>query len=529
MLFTSFEFIIFAAALLVLYYLLPRRCQWPLLLVAGYIFYALADPKYLIYIAVITLTSYVTARVMGGMSRRENDYLASVRDSLPREERKAHRAAAKKKRRRVLVLGLVVGFGILAVIKYTAFVVVNLNSVLHLFGASGLGVPGLLLPMGISFYTFQAMGYLIDVYRGKAEPEQNLAKYALFVSYFPQLVQGPISRFGDLGAQLCAPHAPSWERICSGLLRVLWGYFKKLVVADRMLVAVNTLIGEPERYGGAYVVLLIVFYSIEIYADFTGGIDITIGLSEALGIELRENFKHPFFSRSTKEYWRRWHITMGTWFSDYIFYPLSVSAPMQKLSKWGRRHLGTAVGKRLPVYLATLVTWFLTGLWHGAGWNFIVWGLMNAVIILVSQELTPLYERAHAAAPRLFASRGWSVFMMVRTFLLMGSVRILDCYRDVPTTARMLGSIFTTPNWSALLDGSVTALGLGAADYLLVALCCILMIAVSAYNERGDLRRSLLRHPEALSAVVAAMLFAIIIFGAWGVGYDANQFIYNQF
>lgn len=529
MLFTSFEFVIFAAALLVLYYLLPRKCQWPLLLAASYIFYGLADPKYLIYIAVITLTSYFTGLAMSNMIRQEDEYIARVRDTISKDERKAYRAAGKKKRRRVLALGLTAGFGILAVIKYTAFAVTNLNSAIHCFGGTGFTVPHLLLPMGISFYTFQAMGYLIDVYRGKAAAERNPAKYALFVAYFPQLIQGPISRFGDLEAQLCAPHAPTAQAISSGLMRVLWGYFKKLVVADRMLVAVKALVEKPEQYGGVYVVLLILFYSIEIYADFTGGIDITIGLSEALGIQLKENFRHPFFSKSTKEYWRRWHITMGTWFSDYIFYPLSVSGPMQRLSKWSRAHLGTAVGRRLPVYLATLVTWFLTGLWHGAGWNFIVWGMLNAVIILVSQEFSPLYERFHNAVPRLSDSRGYSVFMMMRTFLLMGTVRVLDCYRDVPLTFRMLGSIFTTANWSALFDGSISSLGLGAADYILVLVCCAVMTAVSAISEERDIRRTLCERPVRYCAVAAALVFVIVIFGAWGVGYDANQFIYNQF
>lgn len=529
MLFTSVEFLIFAAALLVLYYVVPRRCQWPLLLAASYIFYGLADVKYLIYIAVVTLVSYFTALRLGEMSHRENAYVEAMRGSMSKEERKTYRAAEKRKRRRILGLGLVAGFGILAVIKYTAFAVDNLNSVLYLFGSSALTVPRLLLPMGISFYTFQAMGYLIDVYRGKTDAERNPAKYALFVAYFPQLIQGPISRFGELADQLTAPHAPHAEGICRGLMRVLWGYFKKLVVADRMLIAVKALTDKPEEYRGVYALLLILFYSVEIYADFTGGIDITIGLSEALGIRLAENFRHPFFSKSTKEYWRRWHITMGTWFSDYVFYPVSVSAPMQRLSKWGRAHLGTGLGKRLPVYLATLVTWFLTGLWHGAGWNFIVWGLLNAVIILVSQELSPLYERFHAAAPRLCASRGYGVFMMTRTFLLMGTVRVLDCYRDVPLTFRMVGSIFTAPNWSVLFDGSVAALGLGAADYVLVALCCVLMVAVSAYGEKRDLRGELTARPAVFCAAASAMVFAIVIFGAWGVGYDANQFIYNQF
>ena len=529
MLFTSYEFLAFSAILIVLYYIIPSRSQWWLLLAASYIFYGLAGPEYLIFILTVTLVTYIIARIISAMISKENIYVESNRNNISKDERKAYRALQKRKRFIVLTLGLVIGFGILAVIKYTAFAISNVNVILGLFVNKKFAIPQLLLPMGISFYTFQSMGYLIDVYRGKAVPEKNIAKYALFISFFPQLVQGPISRFNNLSEQLCAPHLFDKKTIIFGLQRVLWGYFKKLVVADRMLVAVKSLIAKPDKYNGVYVFLLIIFYSIEIYADFTGGIDITIGISEMLGIKLEENFKRPFFSKSTKEYWRRWHITMGSWFSDYVFYPLSVSKTMQKLSKKSREHLGNALGKRIPVYLSTLITWFLTGLWHGAGWNFIVWGLLNAVIILISQELTPLYNRFHSRFPKLINTAPYSVFMMARTFLLMGTVRILDCYRNVSVTFSMIGSIFITPNWNSLWNGDILSLGLNQWDYIVLLGGCIVMIIVSALNEKKDVRERLWGYPILSVVLIGLLSILILILGAYGVGYDASQFIYNQF
>ena len=308
---------------------------------------------------------------------------------------------------------------------------------------------------------------------------------------------------------------------------MVWGYFKKVVVADTALLAVRTLTGAD--YNGAYVALLILLYSAEIYGDFTGGIDITIGFSEMLGIRLKENFDRPFSSRSVKEYWRRWHITMGTWFTDYIFYPLSVSGPMQKLSRWSRAHLGTALGKRLPVYFATIVTWFLTGLWHGAGWNFIVWGLLNCAAILISQELQPLWDRFHRAAPKLCASRGWGCFQAVRTFLLMGLFRSLDVYRDVPRTFRLWGSMLTGGRWGELFAGGWLKLGLDVRQWC-VLLCGILVLfAVSQVTKHVDLRAELSRRPVLLSLVLTLAVLVILIFGSYGIGYNAGDFIYGQF
>ncbi|MBQ7320806.1 MAG: MBOAT family protein [Clostridia bacterium] len=530
MLFTSYEFLLFAALLLVGYYLFPRAWQWRLLLVASLVFYWLAGPRYLIFLLLTASSTYAVGRWMDANLRAQETTLTEQRQAWEKEQRKSFKAREKKKRFRMLLLGLIFNFGMLAVLKYTGFAVHNVNRLLHAFGAENtLNIPSLLLPMGISFYTFQSMSYLIDVYREKVSAERHPLKFLLFVSYFPQLVQGPISRYADLGPQLTAGHAFSSRNVRWGLERVLWGYFKKLVIADRALIVIKALLDEPASYRGMYVLMMILLYTVQIYADFTGGIDITVGLSEAMGIRLTENFNRPFLSRSTKEYWNRWHITMGTWFTDYVFYPLSVCKPMQRLSKFSRQHFGNAVGKRIPVYLATVATWFLTGLWHGAGWNFIVWGLLNCLVILVSQECVPLYTRFYRRFPRLNESAVWHGVQAARTVLLMGVIRTLDCYRDVPLTFRLWGSMFTTFNYGDLFNGAVLDLGLGRADWILLLIATAVMFAVSLWGIREPVRAKLDRHPTAEASAVALVFLLIMIFGAYGIGFDASQFIYNQF
>ena len=530
MLFTSYEFLAFAAVLLLLYYLVPRRAQWGVLLAFSLVFYALAGRGVILYLLFVAFSAYLVARLMAREIVREGAELEAHKEEWGRDERKAFKARAKKKRFRLLLLGLFCELGLLCVLKYTGFFVTNFNDLLHYFGASGeIPVPRLLLPMGISFYIFQTASYLIDVYRERAQAQRNPLRFLLFVSYFPQLVQGPISRYNDLGGQLTEGHELSSQNLVWGLERVLFGYFKKLVVADRVLIVISTLLSDTETYKGVYVLLLILLYTVEIYADFTGGIDITIGLSEALGIRMAENFKRPFLSTSTKEYWNRWHITMGTWFTDYVFYPLSVSRPMQKLSKWGRAHLGVACGKRLPVYIATIVTWFLTGLWHGAGWNFIVWGLLNCLVILVSQEMQPFYDRFYKRFPKFSKSGGFHVFRVVRTVLLMGLIRSLDCYRNVPLTFRLWGSMFTTSNYGQLFDGSLLQLGLGGRDWILLLAATAVMFGISLWGVRRPVRERLWEHRNVGAVLTVAMLVAVLVFGAYGIGFDANQFIYNQF
>ena len=371
MLFTSSEFLLFLAVCLALYYAVPKRMQWMLLLAASYAFYFVAGAFYPVFIFVTACATYVSARLIEAGRERQRRYIKEHSTEFDtRGKKRAYRRRCEKKRKRVLLAGMLAVLLLLGVFKYADFAVENINGVLYALGSGReLDYPGLILPMGISFYVFQSVGYLLDVYWEKIPAQRSLPKYMLFISFFPQLVQGPISRYGDLSQTLYAEHPFDGREISFGAQRVLWGFFKKLVVADTILTAVETLVSD-DYYSGAWALVVMVFYSIELYADFTGGIDIAIGVAQMFGVRLQENFIRPFFSKSITEYWRRWHISMGTWFRDYVFYPLSIAPWMNGLTLRCKKRLGKGAAKRVPVYLATLVTWLATGIWHGASWNY---------------------------------------------------------------------------------------------------------------------------------------------------------------
>ncbi|NLP00431.1 MAG: MBOAT family protein [Clostridiaceae bacterium] len=529
MLFTSYGFIFFLCVVIGLYYIIPKQFQWKLLLVSSFVFYYFSGWSNLIYISVTIVSTYFVGLKLDSLDRQQNLYLKENKEVLSREDKKAYKEKIKARRWRWLLLCLFFNLGILAVIKYTNFVIANINSIFTLFKLNELSFVNLLLPMGISFYTFQTMGYIIDVYRGKYGAEKNIGKLALFVSFFPQLIQGPISRYDDLSLSLYKEHNFDPKGFSFGFQRVLWGYFKKLVIADRIVIAVLEITKNPETYDGIFVLVGMVFYAIQLYADFTGGIDITIGIAQMLGIKVKENFNRPYFSKSIVEYWRRWHITMGTWFKDYIFYPLSVCKPMLNISKSSRKRFGEQIGKRVPVYLSTITVWFTTGIWHGSSWNFIVWGLLNGFVILVSQEFEPLYAKFHQKF-NVRNTFGFRLFQVIRTFLLMSSLRILDCYRDVGISFRMFGSMFTKLNINELFTGSLLKLGLDISDYVVLLIGVIILISLSLVQRSGSVREKISGKPVIIRYTVFVLLFfSIIIFGAYGIGFDSNQFIYNQF
>ncbi len=530
MLFTSYEFLEFLLVLLLLYYLIPAGWQWKLLLAASFFFYFCASPVYCAYIAVTIVTTWAAGCMIGAARRKRDAYLQENGENLGKEGKKAYKAQVKRRTWRFTLACLLLNLGILAVVKYTNFVIANVNAVIDALGSgSPIRFFNIILPLGISFYTFQAMGYIIDVYRGTVEAERNPFKFALFVSFFPQLIQGPISRFGDLKQTLFERHPFHGPTVSLGLQRILWGFFKKLVVADRIVAGVNVLIHDADAYTGAYAFVGMLFYALELYADFTGGIDITIGIAQTLGIRVTENFNRPFFSKNIKEYWNRWHITMGSWFTDYIFYPISVCKPMLKLSKFSRKRFGEVVGKRVPVYLSSFAVWFATGVWHGASWNFIVWGLGNWLVIMVSQELEPLYAKFHGRF-HVKEKFGFRLFQVIRTVLLMSVLRMFDCYRNVPLTFRMIGSMFTARNWNVLWDGSLLRIGLSGTDYAVLLFGLVLLVTVSLVQRRGSVRAKIGALPYwGRFAIWYGLFLVVLLAGAYGIGYDASQFIYNQF
>lgn len=530
MFFTSYHFMLFLLVLFLLYYLIPKRFQWQLLLIASYLFYCLAGADYIVYLLATTITTYFSARRVEENADRQKVYLKENKLRMSREERTEYKKKQKQIRIRWVAACIFLNMGILGVVKYADFAIANVNGLIKALGGDGqLSFVTLALPMGISFYTFQAVGYLVDVYRGAYPAEKNLFRYALFVSFFPQLVQGPISRFGELSKTLYQAHAFDGKTVCYGLQRILWGYFKKMVIADRILTGVSMIIKDTAAYSGAYVFAGMIFYTLELYADFTGGIDITIGIAEVMGITVQENFIRPYFSTSLKEYWRRWHISMCGWFRDYVFYPFSLSKAMQRFTKFSRKRYGEKAGKRMPLYLSTFLVWFATGIWHGASWNFIVWGLLNAVILMLSEELEPLYEGFHRHFP-LGKTIGYRIFQMARTFLLVCVLNLFDCYTSLADTYSMIVSMFTAGNWQILWDGSLLQLGLSLTDYAILTLGVAQMFCVSLFQRGGSVRDRIAQKAYPLRFCVWYGLFLIVLLmGTYGVGYDPGQFIYNRF
>ncbi len=500
------------AVLLPLYFCLPRRIQPSVLLAFCVVFYAFDGWRSLVVLTALWGWNYLGGRLIGHMIARRDAVLTAHREdgSWDKATRRDYRDRAQRRERAVCAAFSALDVGAMLVLKMTF-------------------VGEWMRPLGLTFVALSAVSYLCDVTRERIAPEKDAGRFALYVFYFPQMWQGPINRYGELAPQLTAPHPFDGKRVTEGALRALWGCVKKLVVADTAAVAVGATLSQSETLGGTATVLLVVLYSLQIYADFTGGMDIALGISHALGISLYENFDRPFGATSPADYWRRWHRSLGRFFTDYVFYPLSVSRVAAWLARRGR------LGARLPLYLAMLGTWLLTGLWHGLSWNFVAWGLGNGLILLLDRELSPLRERLLGRCPRLAHSRVLTALSCVGTLTLVGLLRMLDLHPSVAHTARLWWGLLDGAAWSRLLDGATWhSLGLNAAEWCLLGAGALLMWAVGhatprLSDDRPTLRARIAARPLLAAVLCALAVCAVVVLGRYGIGYEASDFIYGRF
>ena len=492
MAFTSMQFVMFLVLAVAVYYLTPKRYRWVTLLVVNYVFYYFAGVKYFVYLFATTISTYIATMKLGNMAAENKAAYNAVKAELDRGGKKAWKADFTKKKRRVLVPTLVFNFGILAVLKYSGFVSENLNALFAKISAPvELPVFHFLLPLGISFYTFQTMGYLIDVYREKVAPEKNIGKLALFISFFPTIVQGPIGRFQHLSKQLFEGNDFSYERTKFGVQLMLWGAFKKLVIADRASVLVDNVFGFPDTFGGTYVAVAALVYCIQLYGDFSGGIDIATGAAQIFGVDLEKNFERPYLATSIPDFWRRWHITLGAWFRDYVFYPLSLSKFFTKVGKKGRQVLGNYIGKMLPVLIPQFIIFFLIGIWHGAEWKYIAFGFYNGTLIvlgiLFEEPLRNLAEKLHINT-KCFS---WHLFQILRTLVLVALGKIITRAAGFSISVSMMHSMIVNWDTDILFNGGLLQLGLDSKDLWVLVLASLVLLAVSInagmrYQSAGD-------------------------------------------
>ena len=393
-----------------------------------------------------------------------------------RDDKKKYKNKTKVRMRLVMTLALLLNFGILAFLKYYNFFAGSLNDILGGFGvAFSMPTLKLILPLGISFYTFQSMGYIVDVYREKTAPQKNPLKLLLFVSFFPQIIQGPISIYDQLAKQLFEGHDFDFTRFKHGCELIMWGFFKKLVIADRAVIAITAVTDKYNSYNGTTLTFTILLYALQLYADFSGGIDISRGVAQIFGIDMIDNFKRPYFSRSINEYWRRWHISLGAWLKDYIFYPVAMSnafitaSKKMKNTRFGKTAAGAHIAKVLPTSVASLIVFLVVGIWHGASWKYVAFGAWNGMIIMVSILLEPSLISSRRSSTSERAMFPFMLFQMFRTFLIVLVGYVFDVAPSFSQAMRTFWLFFTNQNFK-LGYSQISDLGLGKKDYLVILL-----------------------------------------------------------
>ncbi len=434
---------------------------------------------------------------------------------------------AKRRYKLVLISLLIINIGILAYLKYFMAIAGFFAS---LAGSKGLvGAGSLMLPLGISFYTFSAIGYSLDVYGGYVKAERNPLKLLLFLSFFPQIVQGPIARFNKLSPQLFAGRRPALRDIENGAILILWGMFKKLVIADRAITVIENVFADPASIGRGEVFLFnILLYSAWQYADFSGGIDMVTGVAALFGIGLDENFKRPYFATSISDFWRRWHISLGNWMRDYVFFPLSMSRPITAIGRRSSKRLGENVGRMIPVVICSVLTFVLVGIWHGPYMHYVIWGLYNGILISVERSLEPAsvrFRQKHGIGDH---NRPYRVFVTIRTFILVNLGWFFDG-ANAGDAVYMLKNVFTNTSVSKDRLRFILTLGLEKTDYYKLLLAILILFTVSLLQENGvKIRESLWRLKLPVRwGILYALFFGTMILAVSQGG--LGGFAYAQF
>lgn len=434
-----------------------------------------------------------------------------------------------------LIICILINAGTLIVLKDSNFFMITGRCIQRMSGhEANLQNVSLLAPLGISYYTLTLIAYVLDVYWGTVQTENNPLKFMLFVGYFSLLTSGPIIRAGESKNNILEGHRFSYERFCFGVQRILWGLFKKLVISERIAIFVNSVYEDFTIYTGLYIWIAVFAFAIQLYTDFSGCIDIVLGVSELFGIYLPENFDLPFVSTSLSEFWRRWHITLGGWLRDYILYPILRTSLWKKMGDKAKKKFGKKFGKKIPVWCGMLISWFLIGFWHGGAWNYILGvGLFFGSIIILGEMLDPVFKKLISRFCINTECFSWKFYQIVRTFILFSfGLSFFRAYNGVREGIELWKAAVSVWNPWILFDGSLNKLGLDAKDWGVVIISVLVLIVsgVLRYNLKRSVREWLAEQNLVFRwGILYVLLFGVIIFGLYGSEYDATVFIYQQF
>ena len=498
MLFNSFQFLLFFPIVVFLFFLIPNRFQCAWLLICSYFFYMCWNPKYALLMAASTLLTYWSGRLIDWSKNKKNEQKAMFEQRL------------------WVFLSFAINLSILFLFKYFDFAVDSINRILAVLNIQILQPRfDVLLPVGISFYTFQALSYTVDVYRGEMEAEKSIIKYALFVSFFPQLVAGPIERSPALLVQFHTPHRFDYDKVKNGLLLMMWGFFQKLIIADRAAILVDAVYNNPTVYSGFPIIVATLLFAVQIYCDFSGYSAIAIGAAQVMGFQLMENFRQPYFATTITDFWRRWHISLSMWFRDYLYIPLG-----------GNRC------SKAKKYRNLLVTFLVSGLWHGASWNYVAWGGLHGLYQIIGAVTMPFRERMLRC---LGFSKDSQLVRSVRqivTFLLVDFAWLFFRCTSLRNGLLMIQQMFFHTDLADALQLSSYMLAGGKVDFLILLFgIFVLFVADAIKNRRNVQFRAILAQQKMPVRWIAYYTFVLLLLLCGVVLMDATQaqFIYFQF
>ena len=490
MLFNSSEFLIFFPIVVFLYFVLPSKIKNIWLLIASYYFYMCWNAQYVLLILTSTVITYISGILI-------------------------EKVASHKAKKAIVTCSLLLNLGTLGYYKYSNLALSILTYIFNKFGI-GISIPTIdvLLPVGISFYTFQVLGYTIDVYRQDIYAEKNFFRYALFVSFFPQLVAGPIERSKNLLKQLATIKKFNLENARDGIFLMLWGFFLKIVLADRIAIFVDTVYANYQEYTGYYIMIATALFAVQIYCDFAGYSIIAMGAAEILGIKLMENFEAPYFATSVSDFWRRWHISLTSWFKDYLYIPLG----------------GSKAGK-FRKYVNKMIVFMVSGLWHGASISFVIWGCLNGLYQIIGELLKPIRNSLVLKSGLNRNSYGHKLLQCAITFILIDFSWIFFRASSTQEAIQLIRHLVSVKNPWILFDGSLYQCGLNIQNYGIIILGIMILIFADFMKCKGIVIRKVIIAQDYWfrCLVIIISVLVLIIYGIWGATYDATSFIYFQF
>ena len=516
---------LFLPLVVLLYNLTPKKYRYIVLIIASFAFFFAMSNKLIVFILLSIISIYISGILMDKTDNKKDETLKKCK----KENKKEIKEKYKRKKKLILIITIIINVAFLFFFKYLNFFATNANIILKWLNVKySFQILHRLAPIGISFYTLEALSYIIDVYNDKIKAEKKILKLTLFLSFFPQIMEGPIARYSDTAEDLYEGAKATYKSFCFGYQRILLGLFKKLLIANRLNILVKIIFNEYMNYSSLSVILGVIGYTVMLYMEFSGTMDIVIGSGEIFGVKIPENFRQPFFSKNISEFWTRWHISLGLWFKDYIFYPVSLSKSMRKLTAKARKKLGNHFGPLISGTIALFTVWFLNGLWHGAGWTFLFFGMYHFFMILMGNIFEPLIIKICSKLHINKKNMLYRIFQSVKMTIL---VFIGELFFRAPTMKVAFEMLKRMFKFVPIKTGEIISLGLDTKDYIVLIISIVFIFIIGLLKEKGHNIREEVSNKNIIVRwlIYYAFILIIIIFGAYGIGYIPVDPIYADF